>query len=184
VSEPLAIEAAESLDLGDIVLRPWRDEDIPALCAALADPDIAAWSSLPQPFGPVEARAFVDESRSMWRDGSGAAFAVVYPDSGKLVGAVSRYGPDGHHASIGCWVVPEARGRGIGTRELKAVADRTFETTGTIRLEAFIIVGNDGSERMAKRAGFEREGVLRSFEMVDGQPVDCVAYSRIRPSAS
>jgi RimJ/RimL family protein N-acetyltransferase len=180
VTSPLTTDEGESLDLGDIVLRPWLVADIPALCAALADPDIAAWSSLPQPFGRAEAQAFIDESRLMWRDGSGAAFAVVSADSGTLVGAVSRYGPDGHHASIGCWVVPDARGRGIGTRALQAVADRTFETTATIRLEAFIIVGNDGSERMAQRAGFEREGVLRAFEIVDGRPVDCVAYSRIR----
>jgi RimJ/RimL family protein N-acetyltransferase len=182
VSTSLTTEGGESLDLGDILLRPWQDADIPALIAALADPDIAAWSSLPQPFGPAEAQAFVDESRSMWREGSGAAFAVVSADLGTLVGAVSRYGPDGHHATIGCWVIPEARGRGIGTRALKAVADRTFETTATIRLEAFIIVGNDGSERMAQRAGFEREGVLRSFEMVDRHAVDCAAYSRIRAS--
>ena len=184
MSSPLTAEEGVSLDLGDIVLRPWRDADIPELCAALADPDIAAWAAQPQPFGAAEAQAFVDESRSMWRDGSGAAFAVVSADSGKLIGAVSRYGPDGHHASIGCWVVPEARGRGIGTRALKAVADWTMATTATIRLEAFIIVGNEGSERMAQRAGFERDGVLRSFEMVDGKPVDCVAYSRIRPSTA
>ena len=91
MSEPLIAEAGESLDLGDIVLRPWRDADIPELCAALADPDIAAWAAQPQPFGPVEGQAFVDESRSMWRDGSGAAFAVVsLPVPRRWLGAARR----------------------------------------------------------------------------------------------
>lgn len=41
--------------------------------------------------------------------------------------------------------------------------------------------GLDGaSERMVRRAGFKREGVLRSWELLRGVPVDCVAYSRLR----
>lgn len=173
-------EVGDGLDLEDVVLRPWRDTDIPALCAAAADPEIAAWSTLPQPFGLAQAQAFLEESRSMWRDGTGAAFAIVSASSGTLVGAVTRYGPQGHQSTLGCWVVPEARGRGIGTRALRAVADWTLATTATIRLDAFIMVGNDVSERMTQRAGFQREGVLRAWELIDGQPVDCVAYSRIR----
>ena len=168
------------LDLGDIVLRPWRDTDVSALVAACQDPEIARWVSIPVPYEPADARAFIDESTSMRRDDSGAAFAIVEPTDDRLLGAVSRFGPDGHQATLGCWVVREARGRGIGTRALRAVADWTFATTPVIRLDAYIMVGNTTSERMTERAGFQREGVLRAWDMLRGQPVDCVAYSRIR----
>lgn len=168
------------LDLGDIVLRPWRDSDVPALVTACQDPEIARWVAIPVPYEPADARAFIDESASMRRDGSGAAFAIVDPADDRLLGAVSRFGPDGHQATLGCWVVREARGRGIGTRALRAVADWTFATTPVIRLDAYIMVGNTTSERMTERAGFQREGVLRAWDMLRGRPVDCVAYSRIR----
>lgn len=116
----------------------------------------------------------------MWQDGSAANFAVVDARSGALLGAVSRFGPEGHQASLGCWVAKEARGRGVGTRSLRAVADWTLATTDVIRLDCYIIAGNAVSERMTERAGFRREGLLRAWELLRGEPVDCVAYSRLR----
>jgi RimJ/RimL family protein N-acetyltransferase len=175
-----AVAPEGTLDLGDVVLRAWLESDADALCAACQDPEIARWVSIPQPYTLTDAHAFIAESRSMWRDGSGAAFAIVDAASGALLGAVSRFGPDGHHASVGCWVALEARGRGLGTRVLRAVADWTFATTGTVRLDAYIMVGNEASERMTERAGFQREGVLRAWELLRGVPVDCVVYAIIR----
>ncbi len=169
-----------TLDLDDIMLRPWRESDVPALVTACQDPEIARWVSIPQPYERADAVAFLAEAEAMWRDGSGAAFAVVDAVTDELLGAVSRFGPDGHGATLGCWVVRKARGRGVGTRSLRAVADWTLATTDVIRLDAYIMVGNEASERMTQRAGFEREGVLRAWDLLRGVPVDCVAYSRLR----
>ena len=171
--------ASATLDLGDLVLRPWRDTDAEALCSACQDPEIARWVSIPQPFCMADARAMIDDSRSLWQEGS-AAFAIVDAASDELRGAITRIGPEGHGATLGCWVVRSARGQGIGTRALRAVAEWTLERTDVIRVEVFIMVGNEASERMVGRAGFQREGVLRSWELLRGVPVDCVAYSRLR----
>jgi RimJ/RimL family protein N-acetyltransferase len=169
-----------ALDLGDVLLRPWRATDAPALFAACQDPEIARWVSIPQPYRLADAQAFIAESSSMWRDGSGAAFAIVDAATDRLLGAVARYGPDGHQATLGCWVATEARGRGVGTRALRAVAEWTLATTDVVRLDAYIIVGNETSARMAERAGFQHEGVLRAWELHRGVPVDCIAFSRLR----
>ena len=82
---------------------------------------------------------------------------------------------------MGLWLAPEARGRGVGSRALRLVADWTFATTAVFRIDSFIMVGNEASNRMVERAGFRREGVLRAWDLHhDGVPVDCVVYSRIR----
>lgn len=172
--------AGITLDLGDLCLRPWRATDVEALVEACQDPEIARWVSIPQPYTAADARAFIEEAAATWRDGSVAAFAIVAAETDELLGAVSRFGPEGHHASVGCWVRREARGRGVGTRSLRAVADWTFATTAVIRLDAYILVGNTASERMTQRAGFQREGVLRAWELIRGVPSDCVVYSRLR----
>lgn len=168
------------LSTGDCRLRPWRAADAPALHAACQDPEIGRWVSIPQPFSHEDARAQIADWQAMWKDGSGAPFAVVDAASGRLLGAVIRVGPDGHQATLGCWVVREARGRGVGTRVLQRVADWTYETTDVVRIDAYIMVGNEASERMTRRAGFEREGVLRAWDLLRGDPVDCVVYSRLR----
>ncbi len=169
-----------TIDLGDILLRPWRDTDADALVEACQDPEIARWVSIPVPFTHADAVAFIEEARSMWRAGTGAPFAIVEPGTDALLGAVTRFGPDGHQANLGCWVARDARGRGIGTRVLREVARWTFLTTGTIRLDTYVMVGNTASESMNVRAGFRREGVLRSWDLLRGEPVDCVVYSMLR----
>jgi RimJ/RimL family protein N-acetyltransferase len=177
---PAGEDATATIALGDLVLRPWREGDASALWAACQDPEIARWISIPQPFGPADASEQIAEWQAMWRDESGAPFAIVESTSDELLGAIVRIGPEGHQATLGCWVAQDARGRGIGTRALRAVADWTFETTDVVRVDAYIMVGNEVSERMTQRAGFKREGVLRAWDLLRGVPVDCVAYSRLR----
>ena len=170
-----------NLAVDELVLRPWRRSDAPALFAACQDPEIARWVTIPQPYLAADAEAFIEGAQAMWRDGTGAPFAIVEGDTDRLLGAVTRFGPDGHQATVGLWLTPDGRGRGVGTRALRLLADWTFETTPVIRFDCFIMVGNEPSERMVVRAGFQREGVLRAWDLHhDGVPVDCVVYSRLR----
>jgi RimJ/RimL family protein N-acetyltransferase len=168
------------LSVDELILRPWRSTDVAALVEACQDPEIARWAGMPQPFGQADAEAFIESAIAMWRDGTGAPFAIVEAESDRLLGAITLFGPDGHQATFGCWVVPEARGRGVGTRSLRLLADWTFATTSVIRLHVFIMVGNEVSERMVERAGYRREGVLRAWDVLDdGVPVDCVVCCRL-----
>jgi RimJ/RimL family protein N-acetyltransferase len=170
-----------TLSIDELVLRPWRQADAPAVLALCQDREIARWVTIPQPFLPADADAFIATALTMWRDGTGAAFAIVNGATDLVLGAVTRFGPEGHQATFGLWLGPAGRGRGVGTRALRLVAEWTFATTTAFRLDAFIMVGNEPSERMVERAGFRREGVLRAWDLHhDGAPVDCVVYSRLR----
>jgi RimJ/RimL family protein N-acetyltransferase len=174
-------EPGTTLSIDELLLRPWRPEDAPALLVACQDPDIARWVAMPQPFLAADADAFIQDALTMWRDGTGAAFAVVEAASDRLLGAATRFGPDEHTSTFGCWVAPDARGRAVGRRALGQLADWTFATTTTIRIDGYIMVGNDASERMVEKLGWQREGVLRAWHVhPDGTPVDCVVYSLLR----
>ena len=174
-------EPGPTLTIDELVLRPWRTADAPAVLAVCQDPEIARWVTIPQPFLPADADALIDNALTMWREGAGAAFAIVDAATDRLLGAVTRFGPDGHQATFGLWLAPDARGRGVGTRSLRLVSDWTLASTAAIRLDVFVMVGNEASYRMVERAGFQREGVLRAWDLHhEGVPVDCVVYSRLR----
>jgi RimJ/RimL family protein N-acetyltransferase len=172
------------LSIDELVLRPWRSSDSPEVLTICQDPEIARWVTIPQPFRPADAEAFIESAQGMWLNGTGAPFAIVDAATDRLLGAVTRFGPEGHQATFGVWLSPAARGRGVGARSLRLVADWTLATTAAIRLDAFIMVGNEASFRMVERAGFLREGVLRAWDLHhDAVPVDCVVFSRIRGDA-
>ena len=112
---------APTVTVDGLLLRPWRAADAIAVTTACSDPEIARGAGTPQPFGPDEAAAFLDDATALWAAGAGAPFAIVDAASDELLGAITRFGPDGHRATLGCWVAAAERGRGVGTRAIVAV---------------------------------------------------------------
>ena len=161
----------------DVTLRPWRAGDAPAVFAACQDPLIARFIPIPQPYTETDALTFVEIRRQDWNTDDERSFAIVDTSSGELLGAIARHGGSGHRATFGYWLVTQARGRGIATRALRLITDWTVATTEVVRLDLFTDLENDASGRVAERAGFEREGVRRAWDVDrDGRPVDVVFY--------
>jgi [ribosomal protein S5]-alanine N-acetyltransferase len=52
-----------------------------------------------------------------------------------------------------------------------------FEELPLARLQLHTLPGNAASERVAERAGFTREGLLRSFAEMKGERVDITMFS-------
>ncbi len=77
---------------------------------------------------------------------------------------------------IGYWLFPAARGRGVATPSARLLAEHAF-ALGVLRVEAYVNVGNDASDRVLQRAGFTREGVVRSLPRPDGTRVDKTLWS-------
>jgi RimJ/RimL family protein N-acetyltransferase len=77
---------------------------------------------------------------------------------------------------IGYWLFPSARGRGVATRIARLLAEHAF-VLGVLRVEAYVNVGNAASDRVPERAGYAREGVVRSLPRPDVTRVDKTLYS-------
>lgn len=85
---------------------------------------------------------------------------------------------------IGCCIVPAARGRGIATEALHLLTDWAFEELGLGRVQVFVACENLPALRLAERAGFRREGLLRSYLEVEGRRVDALVLSRLPEDAA
>jgi ribosomal-protein-alanine N-acetyltransferase len=57
---------------------------------------------------------------------------------------------------------------------------RTFQHDQVDRVHAFVRVDNTRSVALLERAGFVREGCLRSFRVCRGQPHDFYVYALLR----
>lgn len=93
------------------------------------------------------------------------------------------YGPSrGSHAwNMGIGLAPSARGYGVGALAQRLLVEWLFATTPVHRIEASTDVTNLPEQKALERAGFTREGVLRSAqERLDGRH-DLVSYSILRP---
>src|SRR5204863_10179107 len=97
--------------------------------------------------------------------GDRGSFAVAEPeDDVRLLAAMSIQRIfRGGTGEIGYWTAPWARGHGVMTRAVRLLARWSFSEFHLRRIELVIAVDNHGSNRVAERAGFTREGNLRQY---------------------
>jgi RimJ/RimL family protein N-acetyltransferase len=162
-----------------LVLRPYRPEDADAVHRACQDPDIQRWLRVPSPYTEADAIQFVTETTVSARAEGHALMTAVEAD-GRLVGSAGLHfsrGPLG--PAVGYWLAPWARGQGYAAEAARALADWALRL-GAPRVHLMADVGNTASQAVAVRAGFVREGVVRScLDYRDGSRGDAVLFSRL-----
>jgi RimJ/RimL family protein N-acetyltransferase len=168
-------------------LRGWRDGDIESIYSVTDDPVIPLISDIPGGRRDrTAALRFVAAQHERLANGQGWGFAVTGPDDDEAVGYVGVLWivkPAGR-ASIGYWSCPRGRRRGLTTDAVRTVADWVLTQAGVARLEAFIEPWNTGSVRVAEAAGFQREGLMRSFAPIGGVRKDALLYAKIADDLS
>ena len=163
-----------------MLLRPWREADVPAIVLAFSDPVMQRFSWRTTPYTEADARGYVAEQEEARLRGDELNFALAGPhDHDVVLGAVSLYEVrlDRGCAAVGYWLAPEARGRGAATEAVRLLARWAFAGLGLARLELTCGPGNEASRHVAERCGFSREGLLRSHVPFQGARRDSVIYS-------
>jgi RimJ/RimL family protein N-acetyltransferase len=168
-----------TLSDGVVTLRPWDESDLDCVEEAATDPRIPAGTTVPAVFSAEDGLAFIRRQRQRISRGDGVSLAVVDASSDRSCGLVwLAVRPQPRVRGLGYWMVPSARGRGWATRAVRLAVEWALEDQRVARVEAWVEPENLPSQRLLATAGFVREGVLRSFLEVDGDPVDAVVFSR------
>ncbi len=159
-------------------LRAWSLDDLPLIREASTDAYIPKITTVPADYTDEEGHAFLQRQRDRATAGEGYSFVIAELDTDRGVGAIGLWlrNIDAGRASIGYWVAPSARGRGAGQEALRAVREWAFRTLRIPRLELYVEPWNEASIRAAERAGFQREGLMRSWQTVGSERRDWFMY--------
>ena len=162
-----------------LVLREWHRADVPALVAAIDDPETRrTLPHIPNPYTAADAEEYIAGTRVSLTAGTALPTAIVV--DGVVAGSIDLRldGFDGTTAEIGYWVAAPLRGRGVASTAARVLSDFGLDTLGLRRVELNAAVTNPASRRVAEKAGFELEGIRRSWRTVAGVPTDFVVYAR------
>ncbi|WP_298992084.1 GNAT family N-acetyltransferase [uncultured Pseudokineococcus sp.] len=154
------------VDLGDVVLRSWRDEDAGRVVEACTDPLTRRWlPRLPERYELQDARDFVEGMRRDAAEGHAVAWCAAEARDDRCLASVTLFalGQGGRPAEIGYWAHPDARGRGVVTTGVRAAARHALlpAEVGGLGLPAVLVraePGNAASRAVALRAGFAPAG--------------------------
>jgi RimJ/RimL family protein N-acetyltransferase len=148
-------------------LRPFNRRDTDAVYDAIRSSIAELNQWLPwarMNYSRVDVGAFLRESQSAWHDGRAYDFAVRrIGQPSRHVGNVSVWWTSraAMAGEVGYWMRTDEIGRGLATEAAARVLGVAFDELGMHRVVLRIAVGNTGSERVAEKLGFAREGLLR-----------------------
>jgi RimJ/RimL family protein N-acetyltransferase len=168
------------LSAGGVVLRRGEPGDIGWITAACSDREVGRYvPALPYPYSESDARAFIEHAARGWAEASGATFVIARAPGGEGLGAIELHlsAADPELAEVGYWLRREARGRGAATTAVRLVAGWAFRELGIERLSLQTHPENHASQRVAERAGFTREGLLRAWMPSPAGRRDSVMFS-------
>lgn len=177
---PLALPDPPLTD-GVVRLRAWRALDEPALLESCRDSLIGRYTHVPSPYRASDARAWVTGQGGRLQEGISLDLAIADVATDALQGAIGMHAFrwQDRRAEVGYWLAPEARGRGTATRALRLLANWALGPLGLARLDLFAEEENAPSVRVAERAGFVREGKLRSYIEIKGTRRTVLVFSRL-----
>jgi len=176
-------QAFPRLETERLVLRRLRLSDVESLFAILADEELTrfyddeAFTEISQAREQIEAWASgFDEWRSI-------RWGIVRKGTDTVIGTCGYYGFHRWHrrGSLGFELARPYWRQGIMTEALDAIIGFGFRKVGLNRIQAVVMPGNEGSEKLLEKLGFRSEGVLRQYENWGKKGyVDLLIFSLLR----
>ena len=197
--DPILIDVPERIETERLVLRMPRRGDGAAVNAAVAasHAELAPWLPWASALPSVDeseihcrrqlARFILREDFVMLMfertDGGGEGACVGAGIEGACVGALGLHRIDWalRRFEIGYWRKTGCEGRGYVTEAVRAISRMAFDSLGARRVEIRMDDANVRSWKVAERAGFTLEALLRFDSATPlGEPRSTRIYARVR----
>ena len=162
-------------------VRPLAAADAEAVAEIFADKQTQRWLPFPQEFGQIDGLSWCTEMAAERRD-SGHGRPLRRSCGARTTGSSAACGPSAPTGSAGSprssyAVAADARGFGVAAEAVDALAMALILEHGFQRIELRVAPGNIASRRVAEKAGFSYEGLLRNAGYVHSGRVDLEVWS-------
>jgi RimJ/RimL family protein N-acetyltransferase len=186
---PTAFSVKPTLVGERALLRPFTPEDIDAMGAVLADPDVNRLTGSVHTTAEATGRSPVhDDATRRWYESRAEQddrldLAIVDRATDRCVGEVvlNHWEPENQACSFRILVGPQGRDRGLGSEATRLVLRHAFTATDLHRVELGVYAFNPRARHVYERAGFVVEGVRRAALVFDGERIDEITMSVLRP---
>ena len=159
-----------------LLLREIGDDDLDAIAALHAQPEVMRYSPEGHPLSRDESAGFIAWVRQHYATYGYGLWAVIEKPGGRLLGycGLTTYEIDGRsEVEVGYRLDPAAWGRGYATEAAGACIAYAFEHLGVERVIAITEAANTASIRVAEKNGLRWERSLRIYDI----PVELYARS-------
>ena len=159
----------ETIETERLVLRPLRRSDAGPITLHASDERVARMTaSIPHPFPPGAAEAYIEGTLSGRRAEEVWAIDATPSDGEELIGVLGYKTESGE---LGYWVGPPSWNVGFATEAVRALVAHLFTARGLQQIDATVFSDNTASAAVLTKSGFHEVGQSSSFSAARGQPV-------------
>lgn len=147
--------------------------------------DLRTWLPwVDQTKDPSVTKVFIQKALYQLAQGRGFHCAILA--GSELAGVIGFHETnlECRSTSLGYWLAPAHRGKGIMTASCRALVDHAFAKMAIHRLEIRCAPKNTKSRAIPERLAFTIDGTARGAEWLNGKPLDNVIYSKLAPEWS
>jgi [ribosomal protein S5]-alanine N-acetyltransferase len=178
-----SLPVPENLERDGVALRRLRARDAGPFAAAFReDPELGIMIGADEDPTENGVRRFIARQPGLRARGEFLGMAVSDPSKRPFLGHVMLHTLAWRHkrAEIGYWLVPSARGRGVGHTAVSLLVDWAFDELALERLEITTTPDNGAARALAGSLGFVEEGVMLARNLERGRRVDVMILARLR----
>ena len=180
-------EVPSWLETERLLLRCPKPGDAQAIYTAISEslPELRPWMRwAAEPPDLEKIAGHMHAAEVDFRQGKNYRFQVMLKGTGILVGACGLHEPDWSVPSfeIGYWLRTAYTGQGYMHEAVVGLSTMVFEKLGAHRIQITCNANNTRSAAVARKAGFELEGIRRNAarDHLSGELYDEMVFSRIR----
>jgi len=187
MSAPGKVEVPTSLETERLLLRCPQPEDALEVNTAVREslPELRPWMSWAvEPLTLEQSEANMRESREKFLKGISFQFLIFLKNSSTIIGSTGFHEPDWNVPAfeIGYWVRTAYAGHGYIHEAVKGLSAMAFGRLGAHRVQIVCNADNLRSAAVARRAGYEMEGIRRNAARhhLSGELYDEIVFSKVR----
>jgi RimJ/RimL family protein N-acetyltransferase len=173
----------DSLTSPRLTLRRFRRDDVAALCAYRADPQVARYQSW-EFYGPDDAAALIEEQhdREPGVPGAWLQLAIVETATGRMIGDCGLHclAAEPRQFELGITLAAVAQGRGYAAETIGRLLPFLFREMDAHRVSAVTDAMNTPAASLFRRLGFRQEAHFVEHLMLKGRVCSEFAFALLR----
>ena len=165
-----------------LLLREMNESDLPAWYARLTDAESAALAGDPVATSIRDVETGLAHHRKAFREKNGIRWAIVPDELGTSVGSVGFDNFDEANLSVGLGSARIHWRRGFASVACTAIIEYAFDVLEIERIQAETLTVNPAAARVLEKLGFQRERLLRGYQLYEGERRDFFLYALLNPA--
>lgn len=167
-----------------LILDEQKLDDAKDIFTMFADPEVTKYYDLAFT-DEAEATELIKDDAEHYLNGKSVRWAFRDKQSGAFIGSggINRFEQSNHVAVIGYEFCKSAWGKGYATEAIAEMIEFIFSDAcpkPVNKIEAYVMLGNDASDAVLKKHGFQCDGTLRQHGFWKGEYHDLKVFSLLR----